>query len=135
MSDIAIRTALEAHLLTLTPLLPTAWDNKQLNSTTGAHQIVSFLPADPENPTLSEGLEIKRGLLQILLKYPPDTGSVDAAQRAELIKAHFPPLLVLTSGTIKVRIRGNASIRPGYLSGSHYALPVRIRFETFIQGV
>lgn len=129
--QINIRAALESRLLSLLPTLPTAWDNKPLNPAPAAaqpYQRAYLLPAENENPTLTETLQIEQGIFQVSLYFPLGAGSLEATQRARDIAAHFPPGLMLDAGTIRVRIRGGASVAAGLPIDDRYMVPVRMRY-------
>lgn len=131
-----IRTALDTRLLSLSGLLPTAWDNKRLSpapASTQPYQVVSLMPARTDNPTLTEELRIESGIYQVLLYFPQEGGAGKAETMAEAIQAHFPAGLNLTSGGVKLRIRGTPAIAAGYQNADRYLLPITIRYHCVFQ--
>lgn len=138
MSLTNIRTALDTRLLSTPNGLAaslTAWDNKGFKTAptaTQAYQIVSLLPATPDNPTLTEETTIHAGIYQVLLCFPTNAGPLAADTAAQAIAAHFHAGLELTHSGQKIRVRGTPSIAGGYLSGERYCVPVSIRYNSIV---
>lgn len=138
MSLTNIRAALDTRLLSVPSGLPaqwTAWDNRGLKTqpaTTQPYQVVSLLPATPDNPTLTEETAIHAGIYQVLLCFPTNTGALAAETAAQAIANHFYAGLTLVYGGQSVRIRGTPAIAGGYLSGERYCLPVSIRYNSIV---
>lgn len=130
MSIYDIRTALEAHLMALTPEIPTEFDNHRIATPPidSPWQSCSLLPAQPENPTQDEGLTIQRGVFQVLLRYPSADGAGPAQQRADLLVEHFKAPCILSSGTITVLTRGRAQVGAPLPGSDRFVLPVSIRW-------
>ena len=138
MSITNIRAALDTRLLSTPGGLPaqwTAWDNKGLKTqptTTQAFQVVSLLPARPDNPTLTEETQIHNGIYQVLLYMPVSAGPLPGEAIAQAIVSHFYAGLTLTYGGQKVRIRGTPAIGAGYLSGERYCVPISVRYNSIV---
>lgn len=138
MSQMKIRTALDTRLLSVPGGLGatwTAWDNKGLKTAppaTQAYQVVSLLPATPDNPTLTETTQIHAGIYQVLLCLPVGAGPLVGETIALAIVAHFYAGLPLNYDGQTVRIRGTPAIAGGYLSGDRYCVPVSIRYNSIV---
>lgn len=133
-----IRAALDTRLLATPGGISstlTAWDNKgpkTAPTTTQPYQVVSLLPARPDNPTLTEETTIHAGIYQVLLMFPPNAGPLPAETLAQSIASHFYAGLALTHSSQKVRIRGTPAIAAGYQSGERYAVPISIRYNSIV---
>ena len=133
-----IRAALDTRLLSTPGGISsslTAWDNKApatQPTAAQAYQVVSLLPAKPDNPTLDEATQIHNGIYQVLLMFPTTKGSLPAETVANAIAAHFYAGLELAHGGQKVRIRGTPAIGAGYLSGERYCMPISIRYNSIV---
>lgn len=129
MSLVAVRAALEQRLAAMAPALETAWENANFTPpAAGApYQAVNLLPAEPDNNVFGPNFQ-QRGLLQVTLSYPQAKGVIEAAPRAELIRAQFPRGLSLTAGGITTTIEKTPEIGPALIVDARYQLPVRIRF-------
>jgi hypothetical protein len=133
-----IRTALDTRLLSTPGGIAsalTAWDNKgpkTTPTTAQPYQVVSLLPATPDNPTLTEETAIHTGVYQVLLMFPPGVGPLPAGTLTQAIAGHFPAGLSLTHNGQKVRIRGTPHIAAGYQSGERYAVPISIRYNAIV---
>lgn len=138
MSLNKIRTALDTRLLSTPGGLPaqwTAWDNKGLKSpatAAQAYQVVSLLPARPDNPTLDEATAIHDGIYQVLLMMPVGAGPLAGESLAIAIASHFHAGLALTHDGQTTRIRGTPAIAQGYLSGERYCVPISIRYNSIV---
>lgn len=138
MSQNKIRTALDTRLLSTPGGIAaqwTAWDNKGLKTAppaTQAYQIASLLPATPDNPTLTQKIQIHAGIFQVLLHLPVGAGPLFGEAAAQAIVDHFPAGLRLTYSGQTVRIVGTPAIAGGYLSGERYCVPVSIRYNSIV---
>ena len=138
MSQNKIRTALDTRLLSTPGGIAaqwTAWDNKGLKAAptaAQAYQVVSLLPATPDNPTLTEETQIHAGIYQVLLHLPVGAGPLAGETIAQAIVDHFQAGTRLTYSGQTVRIRGTPAIAQGYLSGERYCVPVSIRYNSIV---
>lgn len=138
MSQIKIRTALDTRLLSTPGGLSatwTAWDNKGLKTAppaTQAYQIVSLLPATPDNPAIDGQTQIHNGIYQVLLMMPVGATSLSGETIAQGIVDYFPAGLRLTCSGQTVRIVGTPAIAGGYQSGERYCVPVSIRYNSIV---
>ena len=130
MSAVLLRAALETALNGMSPALITAWENQTFNSqpSSTAYQQPFLIPAEPENPEMGDTVHRERGIFQVSLFYPPQTGSKDAAARAELIRALFHRGASFSSGGVTVIIGRTPHIGKGSIDGDHWFVPVKIRY-------
>lgn len=138
MSDPRIRDALEAHLNTLEPPLPTAWQNFDFDPATAApdgapYQEAFVIPGPNRTVGLKQRTAINRGIFQINVCYPTGSGASAAESRGRLIGAHFNPETTVLNGAdgIKVRIAGKPVIGapvPG--RAGRFVVPVSVRYES-----
>lgn len=125
MSQQAIRGALQTQLATLGWSSQTAWENRQFTPTAGTpYQIVNTLFAEPNSYGLGDGA-LERGIFQVRLAYPVDTGAADSSTRAEAIRAAFPKNQIV-GGVVKVNRKPEVT-RLG-AEGDRDITVVRIRF-------
>lgn len=128
MSEASIRAALETRLDALSPALATAWENNDYTPVADTpYQRVHLMRAEPENPTF-DAFRRKLGFLQVTLFYPQGDGPAAAEARADLLSAHFPRGLTLTSGGYKVIIDGTPYVMPGFVDEDRWAVPVRVPY-------
>ncbi len=129
MALLAVRRALENALSSITPSIPTAWENMDFTPVGGVpYQDVYLLPAEPENPTFGGSSYRERGIYQVNLKYPLGTGPAAAAARAELIQATFARGNTFEKSGVTVQIEKTPEVLPYYNEQDRYVLPVRIRY-------
>lgn len=100
MSQQDIRGALQAQLMTLGWEDQTAWEDRAFSPTTGVpYQVVNTLFAEPNSYGLGPGA-MERGLFQVRLMYPVNSGVAVSGARAEEIQAAFPKNLHLGAAKI-----------------------------------
>lgn len=101
MSQQGIRGALQSQLMTLGWADQTAWEDRHFSPTGGVpYQIVRTLFAEPNSYSVGEGA-FERGIFQVTLAYPLNSGVGVSTTRAEAIRAAFPNKLNL-GGVVKV---------------------------------
>ena len=130
MSIIAIRAALETALNGMSPALATNWENTPYVPVSGTpYQQVFIVPAQPDNAEYGRNYQ-QRGIFQVNLRYPLQTGTLAAATRAELIKTTFVRGATFTSGGVTVISMRTPEIGSGATVDGRYFLPVRIYFQS-----
>lgn len=129
MSTVSIRKALEIALNAIAPALATAWENAEFVPVTGTpYQAVNLMFATPENPSFGGNFVRERGIFQVTLQYPIQTGVNAAMARAELIKSVFYRGATFVNSGVYVTIDKTPEIAPGSVDGDRWTLPVKIRF-------
>lgn len=132
MSIASIQSALEKRLLTLTPQLPTAWENVTFTPPSSMWQRVNHLINVPRDLALERTLRMDRGIFQVTVHAPINTGRLAAMQRAELIRDHFAPVLMLTEGAVRVDIVDTPRIASPMADEPWWAVPVSVYWSAFI---
>ena len=129
MSLNRIYTAFITKLNTLTPLIDTAYENKDYIPTTGKeYQEVYILPSSSIAPYINETLYEMEGLIQITLNYPPDSGRSKCMDRANLYMGLFPVGTVLTIDSLKIRTKGVPQITNLGVDNGRYKIALRVGF-------
>ena len=129
----AVRTALETALAAISPALATAYENVPYEPVQGtAYQAVYLLPAEPENREIGTSYT-ERGILQVSLFYPLDTGPGAAQTRAELIRSTFYRGATFTASGITTHVDRTPEIGPARIEDDRYLVPVRIRFYAHVR--
>lgn len=129
MSIVNVRIALETALNAITPALATVWDNTAYTPIDGtAYQKAYLMPAQPDNSTLGSAYYREQGIFQVTLFYPIQTGTKDAADRAELIRTKFKRGSSFTSGGVTVIIDRTPEISQGRIDEGRWALQIKIRW-------
>lgn len=139
MSSAKIQAALEQRLATVTPKLPTAFENMPFAPSAGApYQRVSLVTAEPVNATYGGNDWREQGFLQVTLCYPSQAaglaGSRPARAQADVVRAAFPRGASFTFDGITVVIEGTPSIGPAFGDGDRFCVPVRIRYFAQVHG-
>lgn len=129
MSQVAIRSALETRLATLSPAIDTAYENApfKVPAPSTPYQRVFLLFADTDNPETGAGYR-ELGVMVVQLFYPKLQGSSTAAARAKSIRDLFPRGLSLTSSGVVVTIDKTPSIGSGRVDNDRWFLPVKAPF-------
>lgn len=126
------KAALEKRLLTLTPAIGLATENKTFTPVANTpYQRISHLPNTPVDHAITLDVTEDRGIFQVSLMYPLDGGRVPADTRAQAIRDLFKPPLVLTEGAAKVQILKTPAIAGGFQDGDRWHVPVSISWQAF----
>lgn len=128
-----VRAALEIALNAMTPAIATAFENSAFTppSSSTPYQKAFVLFADPDNSEFSQS-HTEQGIFQITLQYPLQSGTKDAATRAELIRTTFARGASFTNGGIVTKIQRTPTIGQGSVDGDRWSVPVKCRFSAFI---
>jgi hypothetical protein len=129
-----LRTALNTHLsgLTLTPAHPIAWENKAFTPPASNRWLAAFMiPASARPKTLSyEGLIEHRGIYQISVFGPLESGVVQQDEIAAAVRSHFKRGTRLYDGAARIEIT-SAIVNQGLKDGSRWQVPVTVNFRAF----
>jgi hypothetical protein len=105
MSNPLIRKLLETQLNTVTPAVPTAFENMPFTPTQRTPwQRVTMMPAATGNPTMGDSFKREQGVFQVSLFYPTNEGAHNAEARAELVKTAFNRGSTFVSANVSVKI-------------------------------
>lgn len=111
----------------------TAWENTAFTTSTNDPWCqVNFLPSEPDVVTLGpDGFNEQRGVFQISLFYPSNTGSGPAKAKADEIITAFPTGRKMTYSGQDVVIR-KSGCSSGEQYRGHYRLYVSIYFYAHV---
>lgn len=134
MSFASIRAALETALNGVAPAIATAWENTAYTPVVGTpYQRAVIVPAAPANDEIGRTFN-ERGIFQVSLHYPPNTGPAAAYARADLIRSTFYRGATFTKDGITVQVVGTSTILPPQDDDQgRYVLPVSITFRASAQ--
>ena len=129
MSLNKVYTAFATKINTITPQLPTAFENKKYDQVVGVdYQEVYILPSSNNVPYINETSYEMEGLVQITLCYGYDEGRSKCMDRANLYMGLFPVGTVLTIDSLKVRIKGVPQITNLGVDNGRYKIALRVGF-------
>jgi hypothetical protein len=134
VSQTLIRRAYEGRLATWaaarSPALPVSYENVPYTPTTGATFLRAYvLPATTDAPDLAGTLRTYRGVFQISVTCPINTGAGAALGIADELAALFVVNARLTSGAITVQQITPCSIAPALQDETHYIVPVSFQYR------
>lgn len=134
MSQKIIRAIYEARLATWAaarvPALTASYENTPADPAEGAtHLRASLLPADTDSQDLAGAHRVFRGVFQVSVYAPINTGPGAATGIADELAALFVYNARLTSGAITVQQVTPASIAPALQVENHYVLPVSFGYR------
>lgn len=134
MSITLIRAALETALNNITPTIACAWENTAFTPVVGTpYQRAVILLAQPANEEIGRTFN-ERGIFQVSLHFPPNTGPAAAYARADLIRSTFYRGATFTKDGITVQVVGAPAILPPLDDDQgRYVLPVSITFRASAQ--
>ncbi|PZR36489.1 phage tail terminator-like protein [Caulobacter segnis] len=134
MSFASVRAALETALNGIAPPLSTAWENTAFTPVVGTpYQRAVIIPAAPANDEIGRAYN-ERGIFQVSLHFPPNTGPAAAYVRADLIRATFYRGATFPKDGITVQVVGTPTILPPQDDDQgRYVLPVSINFRASAQ--
>ena len=96
---------------------------------TDTYLACNLVATDTESPTMDfGGFEITRGILQIRVCVPRDSGAFTAAQMSQSIKNYFEALQTITRGDSYIIINRISGGVGGYDDGVHWSVPLSIYF-------
>ena len=129
MSLSKIYGAFIAKINTITPQLPTAFENKKYDPVVGVdYQEVYILPSSNNVPYINETSYEMEGLVQITLCYGYDEGRSKAMDRANLYMGLFPVGTILTIDSLKIRTKGVPQITNLGVVDGRYKIALRVGF-------
>lgn len=134
MSQKLCRQAYEGRLGTWaaarSPALRVRYENVPFTPATGETYLhATQLPADTESDDLAGAHRAYRGVFQVSVYAPINTGSGAAAAIADELAALFVHNARLTSGAITVQQTTPASVAPALQFDSYYAVPVSLTYR------
>ena len=133
MSLNRIYTAFITKINTITPQLPTAFENKKYDPLVGVdYQEVYILPSSNNVPYINEISYEMEGFVQITLCYGYDQGRSKCMDRANLYMGLFPVGTVLTIDSLKIRTKGVPQITNLGIVDGRYKIALRVGFSAML---
>lgn len=129
MSLNKIYAAFITKINTITPQIPTAYENKKYDPLIGVdYQEVFILPSSNNVPYINEISYEMEGFVQITLCYGYDEGRSKCMDRANIYMGLFPVGTVLTIDSLKIRIKGVPQITNLGVDSGRYKIALRVGF-------
>lgn len=130
MSQIIIRSILETALNTITPKIPTQYENIVFTPTTNTpYQSAYLLMNTPDDIVLaSGGMFREKGLFQVTLRFPLGNGTVTAMTQAEKIRNTFARGTVLEKDGHRLICDQTPSIRVLPNEVDRFVVAVKVSF-------
>lgn len=129
MSDLVIKDLFETRLNANSGGVDVAFENVPYSPTNGRpYQMVSFMPAQTEDPCKDAGYRRLSGVVQVLLCYPLKAGSQPALTRAAALVAAFPRGLSLSKDNVTLKLLRSSYVGRGRAGAAFYELPVTVPY-------
>lgn len=133
MSVLKIKAAIETALTTITPTLPTVWENTSYVPVTGQpYQQLWFLDFITKHTEINATSYQIDSYFQIDLMYPLLSGSGTILARAEAIKSLFKQGSSFISGGQTVNITETPSVSSGRVDGNCWKIIVKVYYSSWI---
>ena len=133
MSQSLIRKALEKKLAALSPNIATAYENVSFTPVAGTpYQRITLMPNDPDNSQMGSASYIARGIFQVTLCYPTQTGPASAETQAQIVQAHFKRGTALAESGIFVVVTHTPKQHPAMIDLDRYCIPLSILYQAQI---
>jgi hypothetical protein len=127
MAILEIKRAAERHLNSMTPALPTGWENVNFDPPENQmYQRVQFIIQTPEDPVFGTGFHRERVTMQIFVVGAINKGTSEVLSRAALIRDRFKKGLVLVEDEIKIHVLRTAQISGTSITSDRVICPVII---------
>jgi hypothetical protein len=129
VSNQAIGVALLERLAAMTPALPTEYENKTFDPVAGEpYQKEHLLMAAPDNAMFGS-YHRERGIYQVTLCYPLDSGAGEASEQADAVQAWFKRGTTLPlDGNNILTVHRTPAIGSGFKDKDRWCVPVSIPF-------
>jgi len=133
MSVLNIKAAIETALNTITPALPTVWENTTYVPVTGqAYQQLWFLDFITKHIEINAKSYQIDSYFQIDLMFPLLSGTGTILARAEVIKSLFKQGSSFINGGQTVNIIETPSISSGRVDGNCWKIIVKVYYSSWI---
>jgi len=127
MSILKAQIAVEKHLETLSPSLPTAYEGVNFEPPATTYQRLQYIINSPTDPTFGKYFHRENLQVQIFVCAPLDgTGTGTAIQRAELIRNHFEKGTTLTEDSVKCHVLRTPQITGTIVTSDRLVVPILI---------
>lgn len=121
-----ILSALEQHLADMPDNLPTAWPNVNYKPVTGQiYQRVDHLINAPRDWVIERTTVELRGILQVTICAPLNTGRAIALTKAQAVADHFPAASMIGG----ILLPNTPRVTSPYRDDDRYCVPVSIEWS------
>ena len=133
MTIALIRRAIEKQLASITPALSTAFENVAFTPVAGTpYQRVNLLPNMPDDAQIGSRVYFERGIFQITLCFPVNTGPAACEARAQLVKDAFKRGTSMIEGAVTVIVINAPSVTTAMIDGDRFCIPISLRYQAQI---
>lgn len=131
MSIVAIETALENHLLSMSSPPDIAWEDVDYTPQVDNPYVrVHHLHNVPRDLSIERDATEYPGIFQLTVMYPAGQGKVAAKLLAERIANHFAPMQILDAGNHKIELSDTPAIASGSADDDgRYMIPISINWQ------
>lgn len=126
-----ISELLELHLYTIANQLslPIVYENIEATPNDEIYLKSNILPAITTSFDLESESRIYRGVYQVSVVAPINTGKLRSQQIVESIIKHFPPNLELMRGSLALYINSVPSAYPAITDKTTYTIPISMNYR------
>jgi hypothetical protein len=122
-----IKKALERRLASITPSVPTGYENVEFNPPVDSmYQRCQFIISQPEDTVLASGFSRERLQMQVFIADMKGKGTAGVIARAELVRATFAKGLSLVEGTTRIHVLKTPHIGSVFPTQDRILIPVII---------
>lgn len=120
------KKACERRLATLSPAIPTAYENVAFTPPTGMYLRTQFTVQDPEDPTFGTGYYRERITFQVFICEELNKGTTTANTKAEAIRSLFAKGTTLTEDGYRVHVLQTPQIAGSAVTTDRLVVPILI---------
>lgn len=132
MPILSTKKALERRLMTLTPVIPTAFEGVSFEPPSTIYQRCQFRIDSVDDPVLGTGYYRERIQFQVFVIDEPNKGTAGAISRAELIRDLFKKGTTLLEGAYRIHVLTTPHVGSASPIGTRSIVPVMINVVTEI---
>lgn len=133
MTVAKIRAALETRLTSITPAVPTAFENSTFTPTAGViYQRAKLLPNTPADGQVSSSIYFERGIFQVTVCAPIGGGPGACEARAQIVKDAFKRGTSVAHGGVTVIITNAPTVSSAIIDGDRFCIPVSMSYQSQI---
>jgi hypothetical protein len=125
----ALQVRLKAFAAVQIPTLRVAYEMVSFTATATEIYLQDYhLPANTGGPVLANSVAEYVGIYQVDVNAPATADPVVLRRLVDALLAHFPRGLVVTSGGVKVTVKGHPSRGPAIPSSGRTKIPISITY-------
>lgn len=126
MAIVEIKKACERHLASMTPSVPTAFENVEFKPPDSLYQVTRFNIQQPTDPVLGTGFYREQATLQVFVCGKTNKGTAEVLARAELIRQRFKKGTMLLENNIRIHVLTTPQISGVSVTQDRVICPVLI---------